>query len=173
MLSRMIKEELILLDLKSRTKEEIIEEMGHLFVHSGSISDLDEFIRTIQEREAIESTAIGGGVAIPHGRSGAVEELCIAFGGSKTGVDFGSLDGEPVHLIFMIASPLSAPGEYLQAVAKIARFLKMEDLKHKLLGAKTKGDVLEVLREFDARVPRKIEVKPKEGRTIYKSKQGD
>lgn len=167
MLSTLIREDLITTNLDSNRKEAVIKELCELFSKAGVIKDLDEFIETIKKRERIESTAIGEGIAIPHGRSNTVKELAIAFGSSKKGVDFHPLDGKPVHLIFMVAAPKEAGKEYLQAVARVARFLKEKDLKKKLLEATTKEDILEAIREFDSRFP-EIRVETKQGRTIYK-----
>ncbi|HID96019.1 MAG TPA: PTS sugar transporter subunit IIA [Candidatus Latescibacteria bacterium] len=169
MLSDLIREGMIIPELEYRKKEDVIREICRLFVEAGVVSDLEKFIESIQKREQIESTAIGDGIAIPHGRSETVKGLAVAFAGSKEGIDFESLDGKPVHLIFMIAAPNEVRKEYLQAVARIARLLKIKDLKRKLLEAKTREDVMAVIKEFDSRFPTRMEVETKEGRVVYKS----
>ncbi len=169
MLLDLIKEELITAELKSKEKDGVIREMCELLAKAGVVGELDEFIKGIKKREEIESTAIGDGIAIPHARSETVKELAVAFGGSKEGVDFQSLDEKPVQLVFMIAAPNDARKEYLQAVARIARFLKVKNFKQRLLEARTTEDVLRVIEEFDARFPKKMEVETKAGRVVYKS----
>ncbi len=169
MLRELITEDLIIPQLARREKEGVIKELCALFSRAGVVEEVEKFEEAIRSREGIESTAIGQGVAIPHGRSETVKRLAVAFGGSKEGVEFASLDGKPVHLIFMIAAPLDVKKEYLQTVARIVRLLKIKDLKEKLLKSRSVGDVLEVLQEFDSRYPAEVEVRTKEGRVIHKS----
>ena len=124
----------------------------------------------ISEREDLESTAVGGGVAIPHGRSSSVKRLAVVFARDKDGVDFQSLDKKPVNYIFMIAAPEDVRKEYLQAIAKVARLLKSQLMRERLLEVDTQKEIMEIVRDFDQLVPEKIEVRTKEGRVIYKNK---
>src|SRR5271167_1475571 len=103
-----LREELIELELKSKTKDDVIQELIDLINKTGEITNLDEFKKTILEREQLETTGIGDGIAIPHGRTDSVKQLVIAFGRSAEGVDFQCLDSNPAHLFFMIASPQNA-----------------------------------------------------------------
>lgn len=167
MLCELVQEGLIITELRSKHKDEVLEEMGNLFGRAGIVNDLNQLLKTIKQREEIESTGIGEGVAIPHARSNAVKQLTVAFGRSEEGVEFESLDGKPVHLIFMIVAPDNVHREYLQAVAKIARLLRIRDLKQRLRQAKSEEEVLGVIREFDTRHPHKVTVQTKEGRAIY------
>lgn len=167
MLLDLISEDLIVTGLKSKEKEGVIDEMCKLFAKSGIVEKLDEFIEAIRKREKIESTGIGEGIAIPHARSNSVKGLVMAFGHSEEGVDFEALDGKPVHLIFMIAAPHNVQKEYLQAVAGIARLLRIREFKQRLLESRTKVDVLEVVKEFDARHSTRVAVKTKKGRAVY------
>ncbi len=167
-LSDMINKNLILLNLNSKEKKTIIEEIAGLFYQEKVIKDKNSFVDAIKKREGIESTAIGEGVAIPHGKSEGVKELKVAFARSSEGVDFKSLDKKSVHLIFMIAAPLAAKVEYLQCVAKIARLLKSKSLKEKLLSAENSKEVMNIIKSFDKQLPEKLAVKTKEGRVIHK-----
>lgn len=169
MLKELITENLIIPQLTKRDKEGVIGELCSLFSRVGVVKEVSKFEEAIKAREEIESTAIGEGVAIPHGRSDAVGRLAVAFGGSKEGVEFNSLDGKPVHLIFIIAAPNDAKKEYLQTVARIARLFKIKGLKDKLLRSQSVNDVMDVLEEFDAHYPSEMEVKTKEGRVIHRS----
>ena len=169
MLSDLIEEKLIIPELSAEKKKDVLKQICNLFTQAGIVEDLGQFIKVIEAREAIESTAIGEGIAIPHGRSATVKRLAVAFAKSSKGVDFEALDGKPVHLIFMIAAPEEARREYLQAVAKIARLLKIKDLRQKLLQATDKGQVMKVIEEFDSKFPARLEVKTQQGRVIYKT----
>ena len=168
LLSELLTPDLVILDLKARDKRDIIAEMVDLFVQSGIVTDKEKFIEMVEKREQIESTAIGGGIAIPHARSEVVKQLRVGFARSKEGVDFDALDRKPVHLIFMIAAPIDVRKEYLQAVAKVARLLKSSVMRKALMDAETKEDVMRVIMDFDGVVPERVEVKTKEGRVIYK-----
>ncbi len=169
MLKELITKDLVIPQLTNKEKEGIIGELCHLFGQAKVVEEVEKFEETIKVREGIESTAIGEGIAIPHGRSETVKRLAVGFGGSKEGVEFNSLDGKPVHLIFMIAAPLDAKKEYLQTVARIVRLLKIKVLKQGLLQAQSVEDVLKVVEEFDSRYPSEVEVKTKEGRVIHRS----
>jgi fructose-specific phosphotransferase system IIA component len=169
LLQELIDEDLIIMDVSSKDKYAVIEELIQLFVKKGIVRDKGEFIRDIRNREEIESTAIGEGIAIPHARSQAVKELKVAFARSKGGVDFKALDKRSVYLIFMVAAPAHARKPYLQAVAKVARFLKSKVLKEALLKAETREKVLELVRDFDGVLPESLKIKTKKGRIIHKN----
>jgi len=171
LLQELIDENLINVNLKSETKDVVIGKMVDLLIKEGIISNEQEFIDVIKKRENIESTAIGDGIAIPHGRSPQVRNLSVVFARSKEGVDFSSLDKKPVHLIFMIAAPQEARKEYLQAVAKIARLLKSNVMKEMLLKADNPSKVMDILKEFDHAAPGELLIETKEGRVIYKKEK--
>jgi mannitol/fructose-specific phosphotransferase system IIA component (Ntr-type) len=131
------------------------------------VENPESFRNTIRKREELESTAIGDGIAIPHGRSQVVKELKVDFARSKDGVDFKAKDRKPVFFIFMIAAPETARKEYLQIVAKIARFLKSKIMREALMKAKTARDVIELIRDFDNMLVEEIQIKTKKGRVLY------
>jgi PTS system fructose-specific IIC component len=158
--------DLIVTQLATQKKPEVIKELIDHFVRTGVVTDREQFEKTIGEREKLQSTAIGGGVAIPHGRSDSVRELKVIFGRSETGVDFEALDGQPVHLIFMIAAPEGIHKKYLQIVAKIARLLKSKVMHQALLKADSPQVVMELIGDFDNVLVEDIQVKTKEGRVI-------
>ncbi len=169
-LSDLMNEKSVLLSFHDTKKAEILREMVECLSTNGLLQDKEEFASAIFERENVESTAVGGGVAIPHGRSSSVSKLSVIFGRTRDGVDFESLDGKPVNFIFMVAAPLEASKEYLQAIAKVARLLKSEVMRKRLLEAETVQEIMDVVKDFDQILPEKIEVKTKEGRVIYKNK---
>lgn len=168
LLQELIDEDLINCNLKSGNRDAVIEELVGLFMRKKIIDNRDLFITVVKKREEIESTAIGEGIAIPHGRSNSVRELKVALGRSVKGIDFAALDKKPVTLIFMIAAPEAARKEYLQAVAKVARLLKSKVMKEALLEAETPEEVMKLIRDFDGVVPESIEVETKEGRVIHR-----
>jgi fructose-specific phosphotransferase system IIA component len=148
-LSSFLREDLIQLELQSKTKNDVIQECIDLISKAGEITNKEEFKKTILEREQLETTGIGDGIAIPHGRTDAVKQLVIAFGKSKDGIDFQSLDGNPAYLFFMIASPQNASGVYLRVLAKISRLLKSYDFRTALRNAETPAQVIEIFQEAE------------------------
>jgi fructose PTS system EIIBC or EIIC component len=148
-LASFLREELIELNLKSKSKDDVIQELITLINKTGEITDLDEFKKTILEREQLETTGIGDGIAIPHGRTDSVKQLVIAFGRSTDGVDFQCLDSNPAHLFFMIASPQNASGVYLRVLAKISRLLKNYDFRSALRNAQTPAEVIQIFTEAE------------------------
>ncbi|NOZ64609.1 MAG: PTS sugar transporter subunit IIA [Caldiserica bacterium] len=167
MLIEVMGENLIIDELKHREKDEIINEIASKFKEAGVIKDETKFIEEVKAREQIESTAIGGGIAIPHARSDTVEKLTVAFAKSKEGIDFDSLDGKPVHLIFMIAAPPDVKKGYLQILARIARLCKNERMKEALIKAQNKHEILGIIKGFDIGSEKPERIRLKEGRTIY------
>ncbi|HIE43568.1 MAG TPA: PTS sugar transporter subunit IIA, partial [Candidatus Omnitrophica bacterium] len=113
--------------------------------------------------------AIGKSIAIPHARSDAVEELAVAFARSSEGIDFRSIDGKPVHLVFMIVCPPEIKKEYIQILARIARLCKNEKMREALMQAKNEDEILGFIKGFDIGSG-KVEVKLKRGRTVYPNK---
>jgi len=122
-------------ELKSRTKEEVLEELIELLDKTGKVSNREEFLKVIREREELGSTGIGYNIAIPHARSSGI----------KKGIDFDALDREPVHLFFMLAAPQNAGGDYLKALAIISRFLKRRRVRQALMEAKTVEDIQQII----------------------------
>lgn len=167
-MNEVMDEKLINCDIAARDKKGLIEEMTDMFVEAGVVTNRKDFRDSIIKREEIESTAIGGGAAIPHGRSNAVKSLRVAFGRSKKGVNFDAMDKKPVNIIFMIAAPQDARKEYLQAVAKIARLLKSRVMKEALLLSETPKDVMKIIYDFDNVLIEEIKVVTKEGRVIHR-----
>ncbi len=140
-------------DVKSHTKEDIIKELVALLVKAGSIKDKDgtKLGQILLEREALGSTGIGQGVAIPHGKSNCVQDLLAAFGVSRHGVNFDSLDGEPVHLFFLLVAPEDSAGPHLKALARISRLLKDRHFRESLKNAKDEKHLVKIIRDEDER----------------------
>jgi len=155
------------MELKHTDKDGVIKELVKHLHSLGLINDVDEFVKKIKEREDIESTGIGEGIALPHAR-GDVKKISVILGISKTGIDFKSIDGKPVHLVFLVAAPLDVKKEYLQVIAKIAKMLKTKNYKNELINAKNIDDVLNIIYSFDEKFPKEMEVKTKKGRSVFK-----
>lgn len=140
-------------DIKGETKEAIIRQLADLLVHSGSIKEKDvaRIVRTLLDREALGSTGIGQGVAIPHGKTDSVSQLVGAVGICRAGVDFDSLDGERTHIFFLLLAPEDSAGPHLKALARISRLLKDRHFRDSLLNAKDEKSLLKSLHDEDQR----------------------
>ena len=135
--------------VKSHTKEDVIRDLVGLRVQAGSIKekDVSRLVQILLKRESLGSTGIGQGVAIPHGKSDCVTQLVGAFGVSETGVDFDSLDGEPVHLFFILIAPQNSTGTHLKILAKISRLLKDKFFRQALRESKSPEEVLKQIQD--------------------------
>ena len=113
-------------DVKSAKKEDVIKELVDILIEAGDVEKRhrNKLIEALMARESLGSTAIGQGIAIPHAKSDSVGKLVAAFGLSKKGVDFDSLDGELVNIFFLLLAPQDSAGPHLKALARISRLLK-------------------------------------------------
>ncbi len=148
-LSRILREDLICLDVKAEDKREVLNGMVKLLAKKGEITDRAQFLKAIMEREKLASTGVGEGVAIPHARTEAAKELVVAFARSEKGIDFDSLDKEPVYLIFMFAAPERTSDLYLKALARLCRLLTDKPFKDGLIRAKSPREVIELIRAME------------------------
>ena len=146
-----------LLDLKGielgvsvGSKEEAIDKLVDLMCATGKISDRDAYKEGILAREALTSTGIGEGIAIPHAQVAAVKAPGLAAMTVPDGVDYESLDGQPAHLFFMIAAPADGGSTHLQALAKLSTLLMDEGFRQDLLNAKTPEEFLSMIDKKEA-----------------------
>ncbi|MBX3449457.1 MAG: PTS sugar transporter subunit IIA [Planctomycetaceae bacterium] len=141
----------IIPDLTASTKEEAIRAMVASLTESGSIpADQSESIAAaILKREELGSTGIGNGVAVPHSKHPSIDKLVATVALAKSGVDFASLDGEPVYILFLLVSPPDRPGDHLRGLENISRHLRNQNFCKFLRQSKTREDVVELLREAD------------------------
>lgn len=123
----------IVADLKARDKEEVLREIVGRLAESGVISDGALALEVLLERERLGSTGIGEGIAIPHGKLPELKNVVAAFGRSAEGVEFESLDGEPVRIVFLLLSPESNASIHLKALARVSRMLKNRQFRKDLL----------------------------------------
>jgi PTS system nitrogen regulatory IIA component len=134
--------------LASREKNAALEEMaGYL----GSTHQLDKnkVLKVLLERERISTTAIGEGVAIPHGKLNGVERVVGVFARSPEGIDFASLDGAPTHLFFVLVAPENAAADHLKALARISRLLKDEAFRRRLMAGQSSQELYTTILEED------------------------
>ena len=137
------------LDLKVENKNDVIDQLVELLDFAGKLNNKEKFKEEILKRENLSSTGIGEGIAIPHGKTSAVKEASLALGIVKNGVDYDSLDGEPVHIVFMIAAGESANADHLETLSKLSVLLMNPEFKSALLSLKTPAEVLDLIDKFE------------------------
>ena len=125
----LLSKESIKLNLSSKTKPEVIDEMVDLVNASGNLNNKDEYKEAILAREELSTTAVGEGIAIPHAKTKAVKNPGLSSMVVKNGVDYDSLDGAPAKLFFMIAAPESANNLHLEVLARLSTILMDEDFR--------------------------------------------
>ena len=149
-LHKLLGEDMVLAPLQGRTREDVLREMAE---HVRSRAGLDDGLHDrLLAREALGTTAIGHGVAIPHCRAAGLKAPVLALGLSRDGVPFSSVDGQDAHVVFLVVSPLENPAVNIRILASIAKLVrKSAGLVAKLLKAATPGEALGVLREEEDR----------------------
>jgi PTS system nitrogen regulatory IIA component len=137
--------------LHGRTKAEVIAELAGVVAEGHPEIDRARLVQALEDREKLNSTALGEGVAIPHGKLPDLRRVIAAFGRSPTGIDFSSLDGKPTHLFFLLVAPEDCAGAHLKALARISRLLKDEAFRGRLVAAGNAADLYATIREEDER----------------------
>ena len=144
-----LNEKAVCANLKAQDKEGAIRELVDMLFKAGVIKDKEELINTLLAREALGSTGIGQGIGIPHGKTNKVKDLVAAFGLSRKGVNFDSLDGEPVYIFFLLVAPEESAGPHLKALARISRLLKDKYFRDLLKDAKDEKAIIKILKDED------------------------
>jgi len=148
-----LKESSVISDIKGKTKKEILTELAGQLNASGLIKDIEPVVKIIMEREALGSTGIGDGVAIPHGKmAGSGNVLCV-FGRSKKGVDFDAVDGQPVHIFFLVFGPRGfRPVCICKVLSRISKILRDPSFRKKLLKLPDAHSLYESIVEEDEKL---------------------
>jgi PTS system nitrogen regulatory IIA component len=144
-LKKILTKDSILPDLKADTKQGVIEEIVAAMIASGKITDRTAAIQAVLAREAKMSTGMQNGIAIPHGKTDAVNQLVAAIAIHRAGVDFAAMDGKSSHIFIITLSPENRAGPHIQFLAEISKMLSRPELREKLLNAATSDEVLNLL----------------------------
>jgi len=144
-------EDLVVADLGARSKTDVLVELADTVARHHPELDEPRLVGALEERERLNSTALGDGVAIPHGKLPGIRRVIAAFARSRAGVDFQSLDGKPTHLFFLLVAPEDSAGAHLKALARISRLLKDPAFRSRLLDAPDAQALWTIIRDEDAR----------------------
>ncbi len=149
LLSQLLPPERIRIPLAGSSKDDLLRELVDVLHAAGEVGDPSEVLRAVREREAVLSTGIGNGVAIPHGKSGQVTALAMAAGVTREPVDFEALDGRPVSLFFLLVGPESAAGDHVKALSRISRLVRSDVFRRRLAEAASPADFHAILTEAE------------------------
>ncbi len=144
-----LKKECCLMDLQASTRDEAIREMSEMLVKAGQVLDKEVFIKDILEREERGTTGIGLQVAVPHAPTEAVDNFVLGFGRSEKGLDFASMDGDKVHLVFIMGTNPEKLVAYLKYLAALSRLLRKSEFRKALMEAATAEEVLKAFKKFE------------------------
>ena len=141
----LLSKESIKLNLSSKTKPDVIDEMVDLVNASGNLNDKQEYKEAILAREELSTTAVGEGIAIPHAKTKAVKKACLAAGITKEGIDYEAFDGSLSNLFFMIAAPDGANNTHLEVLSRLSTILMDADFKNSLIDSKSVDEFLALI----------------------------
>ena len=144
-LSEILKPANIKIPLDAKNKTEAIGELVQVLAGSGDVSDPKKVLDAVLEREATRTTGIGNGLAIPHGKCQGTKDLVMAIGKAANPIDFQAIDGRPVTIIWMLASPPDKTGPHIHALARISRLMTMDKFRAALISAKTGQEMWDII----------------------------
>ena len=133
------------LDLDCSTKNECLSALVDAAATSDAVVDREALLKAVLERESKLSTGIGLGIAVPHARIDAITRFVVVVGRHRRGMEFGSIDGRPVHIVVLIAGPREAKTPYLELLAQLSKRLKLEDVRTKIRADATSQEVVDLL----------------------------
>ena len=151
--SQLLKENFILKEFKTEKKEDIISELIDLFKDDSRVNNINDVRTCVLEREKIMSTGVGKGFAIPHGKTNSINEIIAAFGKSERPIDYDALDGEPVHLVFLLVGKDALVGKHIKLLSRISRMMNSDEFREKLVKAIDEKEILEIFQEEEQSYP--------------------
>ncbi|MGD0141040.1 MAG: PTS sugar transporter subunit IIA [Tepidisphaeraceae bacterium] len=144
-LTEILKPQNILTPMSATTKNQAIGELVALLAKNGEIQDANSVLNAVLEREMTRTTGIGNGLAIPHGKCSGTSQLVMAIGKLATPIDFQAIDGRPVSLIWLLASPPDKTGPHIHALARISRLMTSDKFRQALTQAKSAQEIYDVI----------------------------
>lgn len=144
-LTDILKRDHIKVPLTAKDKKTAIAELVDVLANAGEVKDRQVLLNSVLEREATRTTGIGNGLAIPHGKCPGVDHLVIAIGKPETPIEFESIDGRPVNLIVLLASPPDQTGPHIQALARISRLMTVEAFRVSMRTATSAAEIYEAV----------------------------
>ncbi|MDO8432642.1 MAG: PTS sugar transporter subunit IIA [Candidatus Binatus sp.] len=150
-ITEILSPDMVVADLKGTTKPDVLNELAQALAAKYKEIPIGELTAVLAERERLGSTAIGDGIAIPHGKLRGVKKIIGAFGRHREGVDFDSLDGGATHLFFVLVAPEDSASLHLKALAHVSRLLKDGGFRDRLIAATDDAEIFGLIKEEDGK----------------------
>lgn len=153
-ITELLRQDAIVAHLAANDKKGAIHELVRRLVATGALPARDEtpILNALMAREQLSSTGIGDGIALPHGKGGSLRKIVAAVGISESGIDFDAVDGQPVHLVFLLVAPPDSAGPHLMALSRISKIVKDRQVRDALRSARDEQQVYRILQEQDRRM---------------------
>ena len=143
----LLDEKFILTDFKSDDKEYVINELIDLYKENDKVNDIEKVRTAILDREKIMSTGVGKGFAIPHGKTNAVTDVIAAFGKTTRDIDYDALDGNPVHLVFLLVGRDDMVSKHIKLLSRISRLMNKDEFRERLVNSNSKEETINIFKE--------------------------
>ena len=143
----LLDEKFILTDFKSDDKEYVINELIDLYKENDKVNDIEKVRTAILDREKIMSTGVGKGFAIPHGKTDAVNDVIAAFGKTTRDIDYDALDGNPVHLVFLLVGRDDMVSKHIKLLSRISRLMNKDEFRERLVNSNSKEEIINIFKE--------------------------
>ena len=146
-LSDILTTERIIINLNGKDKYDVLEKMVKVAKNSDKVTDENDLLKKVIEREKIKSTGIGGGIGIPHAQTPGVTDIIACLGVTEQGIEFNAIDGKPVHLVFLIATKERTNSTYLGLLSRIARLFIDEPFKQRVIKSVSPSEIMNLIIE--------------------------
>lgn len=143
----LLDEKFILTDFESDEKESVINELIDLYKGNDKVNDIEMVRTAILDREKIMSTGVGKGFAIPHGKTNAVNDVIAAFGKTTRDIDYDALDGNPVHLVFLLVGRDDMVSKHIKLLSRISRLMNKDEFRERLVDSNSKEEIINIFKE--------------------------
>ncbi len=143
----LLDEKYILTDFKSDDKEYVINELIDLYKENDKVNDIENVRTAILDREKIMSTGVGKGFAIPHGKTNAVTDVIAAFGKTTRDIDYDALDGNPVHLVFLLVGRDDMVSKHIKLLSRISRLMNKDEFRERLVNSNSQEEIINIFKE--------------------------
>jgi len=143
----LLDEKFILTEFKSDDKEDVINELIDLYKENDKVNDIEKVRTAILDREKIMSTGVGKGFAIPHGKTNAVNDVIAAFGKTTRDIDYESLDGNPVNLVFLLVGRDDMVSKHIKLLSRISRLMNKDEFRERLVNSNSKEEIINIFKE--------------------------
>lgn len=151
-LSDILKPQNIKIPLESAQKNDAIAELVNVLAANGDVTDPKKVLESVLDRESTRTTGIGNGLAIPHGKTAGTKDLVMAIGRAADPIDFQSIDGKPVTIIWLLSSPPEKTGPHIHALARISRLMTIEKFRQTLNLAKTADEMFSIIKQQESQL---------------------